>query len=72
MNILCKNEKKIKVRFFLFICVLKDTCFVCNSMGNGPVEGAVTSILKQWSIIQKHTFILFLILQKMSRFYPWT
>ena len=97
MNILCKYEDKIKVRFFLFfflflfffvcflfvclfvfcfvlffvfvfcfvfvlfcsffclfVClffnflfafaVLESTCFVCNTMGNGPVEGAMTFI----------------------------
>ena len=46
MNILCKYEKKIKV-FFLFIYVFfENTCFVCNYMGNEPVEGTITSILK--------------------------
>ena len=46
MNILYKYEKKkIKAHFYLFT-FLENTCFVCNSMGNQPVEGAVTSILK--------------------------
>ena len=46
MNILCKYEKKIKVHFFYLFVFLENTCFVCNSVGNGPVEGAITSILK--------------------------
>ena len=43
-------RKKIKVRFIIFIIdlftFLTSTCFVWNSMGNGTVEGAITSILK--------------------------
>ena len=45
MNILCKYEEKIKV-YFLVIYMLENACFVCNSLGNGPIEGAITSILK--------------------------
>ena len=40
MNILCKYEKKIKVHFLF--AFLENTYFVCNSMGNGPGEGAIT------------------------------
>ena len=48
VNILCKYERKIKVFifYFFFICVFITACFVCYSMGNVPVEGAITSILK--------------------------
>ena len=43
---LCTSvRKKMKVHF-LFIHILENTCFVHNSMGNGPVEGAVFSFLK--------------------------
>ena len=45
VNILCKYERKIKVRIYLF-ALFENSCFVCNSMGNVPVEGAITSILK--------------------------
>ena len=46
MNIPCKYEKK-KKDHFLFTFILENTCFVYNSMGNGPIEGAITSILKR-------------------------
>ena len=43
MNILCKYEKKIKVRF-LFICVFRKYKF-CVQLYE-PVEGTITSSLK--------------------------
>ena len=39
-----KKKKKNKVHFYLF-AFLENACFVCNSMGNGPIDGALTSIL---------------------------
>ena len=45
MNTLCKYEEKSRWVFYLF-ALLENTCFLCNSMGNGPVDGATTSILK--------------------------
>ena len=44
MNILCEYEKETKVRFLF--AVLENASFVYNSMGNGPVESAITFILK--------------------------
>ena len=38
-------RKKLWCVFDSF-AVLENTCFVCNSMGNEPVEGTITSILK--------------------------
>ena len=79
MNTLCKYEKKIKVLFFLFLFIylfvfLEYTRFVCNSVGNAPVVGAVSSILKHQKrfITQKHNLIFSGILQKMSSYYPRT
>ena len=54
MNILYKyEEKKNKVRFFFNFLIffylfvfLENTYYVRNSMGNEPVEGAITSFLK--------------------------
>ena len=56
--------------FFFFFCsilfaFLENSCFVCISMGNGPVEGAITSILKHWHVNFSHTqfcFVLFFFL----------
>ena len=45
VNISCKYESKI-IGAFSLIRILKNACFVCYPMGNGPVEGAITSILK--------------------------
>ena len=50
--LLCKYEIKIKVRFFYFLffiylfAISGITCLVCNSIVNGLIEGALTSILK--------------------------
>ena len=54
MNILCKYEKKLRCGvfflsfffFFFFFFVFRKYMFVCNSMGNGLVEGAIATILK--------------------------
>ena len=51
MNILCKYEKKLRCIFFIIIIIylfafLENKCFVCNSMGNWSIEGAITSVLK--------------------------
>ena len=52
-------EKIIIWFFFKFIYLfvfLENTCFVCNSMGNGPGEGAITSRLKHYKVyFSKHT-----------------
>ena len=75
MNILCKYEPK-KLLHFLFICIFRKSCFVCKSMGNGPVEGTITSILKRWKhyYFYYYYFYYFFIpfSQKMSCYYPWT
>ena len=60
VNILCKYEKKIKVRF-LVIHILENAWFVCNSMGNAPIKGAITSILKHKGYYSKTHLIFFLI-----------
>ena len=41
-------REKIRRVFFYLFASLENTCFVCNSMGNGLIEGAITSILKHW------------------------
>ena len=46
IKILCKFERKIKVHFFFLLAFLQNTCFVCNSVGSGSIEGAITSIFK--------------------------
>ena len=50
MKIVCKYAKKISVHFLVCIfylsAFLENTCFVCISMGNGPVEGAITCTVK--------------------------
>ena len=47
MKILCKYAKKKKLRcIFYLLAFLENTCFVCASMGNGPVEGAITCTVK--------------------------
>ena len=38
--------EKNKVHFYL-LAFLKDTCFVYNVMGNGAVEGAITSYFEE-------------------------
>ena len=54
-----RKKKKIKVHFYL-LAFLENTCFVCISMGNGPVEGAITCNVKHKRFItQKRTLIFF-------------
>ena len=56
MNILCKYEKKIRVRFFSFICIFRKYMFCVQlCMGNGPVEGAIISILKHSKVYYSKT-----------------
>ena len=38
-------RKKLRCIFYL-LAFLENTCFVCISMGNGPVEGAITCTVK--------------------------
>ena len=66
-------RKKLRCIFYLF-AFLENACFVCNSMGNGPVEGTITSILKHLKVYYSKTHLnfFFWFLQKMSRYYPWT
>lgn len=58
LNILCKFAKNIKVLFF-FISFLENTCFVCNSRKTGPIEGALTSILKLSKVIPRQCNLFF-------------
>ena len=44
VNSMCKYKRKIKVHF-LFICMFRKYMF-CNSIANGALEGAITSIWK--------------------------
>ena len=46
MNILCKYENKIEVCIFYLFAFLENTYFVYSSVGNGPTEDVITSILK--------------------------
>ena len=58
---------------FLVIYIFRNCMFVCNSMGNGPVEGAIASILKHLKGYYSKTQLNFLLfLQKMSHYYPRT
>ena len=41
---------------------IENTCFVCNSMGNGPVEGAITSILKNLKVYYSKTHLNFFLI----------
>ena len=58
----CTRKKKLRCIFYLFT-FLENTCFVYNSLGNGPVEGAITSILKHekayFSKTRLHFFLIF-------------
>ena len=58
----CASMRNILRCVFVFICYLfaflENMCFVCNSMGNGSVEGAITS---KMFITQKCTLISFMI-----------
>ena len=62
--------KKLRCIFYL-LAFLENTCFVCISMGNGPVEGAITCNVKHKRFItQKRTLLFFFwFLQKMSGYY---
>ena len=52
-------RKKIKMHFLL-IGVFRKNMFVCISMGNEPVEGAITCNVKHKRFItQKRTLIFF-------------
>ena len=64
VNILWKYERKIKVRFCFIHFFSEHTCSVCTSTGNGPVEGAITSILKHLNILKGYT-------QKRTLFFFW-
>ena len=51
-------RKKNSGAIFYLFAFLENTCFVCNSMGYGSVEGAITSIM--WHFTQKRIlFFLF-------------
>ena len=52
MNILCKCEEKNKLRS-LVINAFRKCSFVCNAMGNWPVEGTITSILMDLKGVRK-------------------
>ena len=45
MNILCKYEPQ-NIGAFFYLFGFKKIIFECNSMGNGPVDGTITSILR--------------------------
>ena len=60
----CPSMRK-KIRVSLLLVFLENTCFVCNSMGNGSIKGVTTSI---WSIkrfiSQKRTLFCFCLYRK--------
>ena len=65
--------KKLRCIFYL-LAFLENTCFVCISMGNGPVGGAITCTLKHKKVYysKMHPNFFFWFLQKMSGYYSWT
>ena len=56
------EKKKIRCIFYL-LAFLENTCFVCISMGNGPVEGAITCTVKHkkvyYSKMHPNFFLIF-------------
>ena len=61
------RKKKLRCIFYL-LAFLENTCFVCISMGNGPVEGAITCNVKHKRFItQKRTLFFFLIFAENVR-----
>ena len=54
-------RKKLRCIFYLF-AFLENTCFVCNSMGDRPAEGAITSILKHSKVYYAKTHLNFVLI----------
>ena len=69
MNILCKYEQKLR-GFFNSFAFLEKTCFVCNSMGKGPVEGAINLYFKAFKglLLKKPTLLFSDFFAKMLRY----
>ena len=44
---------------FLFIYVYRKSCFVCNSMGNGPIEGTFLYFEELKGLLFKNALIFF-------------
>ena len=74
VNLLCKYQRKSKVCFFIYLHFYKIPVLCVNlCMENGPIEGAMTSILKHWKGYCSKTQLNFcLILAENLRYYPAT
>ena len=53
---------KLRCVFYLFVFLLENTSFVCISMGNGPVGGTITTILKHQKVYHSKTHLNFFLI----------
>ena len=57
-----EKRRCVFVLFCFFLIIYLFAFFVCNSMGNGPVEGAITSILKHLNFYYSKTYLNFFLI----------